>query len=773
MASTTRTTNQEGILAVKDSVSGTPFYVQGVSATGSINVNVTAGGGGGTQYTDGGTPPTHPIGNALEYINGSNIWTTVSTTNPLPITGSISVGGTTDGAAFTAGTSTFTSSGGVYNDSVANLVSGNQGAQRLTIARAVHINLRNSTGTEIGTSGTPIQVSLANTGSNSTAVAVTISGNQAVNIAQVGGATFALGQQLAASSLPIVLTAAQITTLTPPAAITNYALETGGNLATLAGTVTSAVLQENVKQINGVTPLMGNGVTGTGSQRVTIASDNSAFSVNSTLSAETTKVIGTVNQGTSPWVVSLSSTTITGTVTVAGAKTNNNAAPGATNIGALIGLANAAAPTYTEGDQVLSSLDLSGNTRIIGSVTANAGTNLNTSALVTSTNLTSGTQKTQIVDGSGNVIASTSNALNINISSGSIANTSFAATQATASSLNATVVGTGTFAVQATLSAETTKVIGTVNQGSAATVTAPWPVYNGELADTTGTFTNATQTTSVTATGLDGYGNILISISGTYGTATAVFEGSDDSGTTWYPVDAAQTSGNIIEGGYTSLTNVSRVWQVNVPGFDSVRVRSTAVASGTVNVRMSPSAALGADASTVSLGNALPTGTNSIGNVGSSTATGSAVPANAFYNGFDVATALPTAGSVGNLVGAMSDKFGRGVVLPNAIRDIMGTQTTTITASTAETTIITSVASTFLDLVSLFISNTSATAVNVAIRDTTAGTVIFTLEIPAGDMRGFSLTTPWPQTTAATNWTATSSGSVTSLVVSALFIKNK
>ena len=36
----------------------------------------------------------------------------------------------------------------------------------------------------------------------------------------------------------------------------------------------------NVAQINAVTPLMGNGITGTGSQRVTIASDNTAFSVN-------------------------------------------------------------------------------------------------------------------------------------------------------------------------------------------------------------------------------------------------------------------------------------------------------------------------------------------------------------------------------------------------------------------------------------------------------------------------------------------------------------
>ena len=42
---------------------------------------------------------------------------------------------------------------------------------------------------------------------------------------------YTLGQQVAGSSVPVVLTAAQLATLTPPAAITGYALETGGNLA--------------------------------------------------------------------------------------------------------------------------------------------------------------------------------------------------------------------------------------------------------------------------------------------------------------------------------------------------------------------------------------------------------------------------------------------------------------------------------------------------------------------------------------------------------------
>lgn len=50
------------------------------------------------------------------------------------------------------------------------------------------------------------------------------------------------------------------------------ALATGGNV------IGSLVANQsvNVSQINGVTPLMGNGVTGTGSPRVTIASDNTA-----------------------------------------------------------------------------------------------------------------------------------------------------------------------------------------------------------------------------------------------------------------------------------------------------------------------------------------------------------------------------------------------------------------------------------------------------------------------------------------------------------------
>lgn len=143
--------------------------------------------------------------------------------------------------------------------------------------------------------------------------------------------TPALGQALAAASVPVVLTAAQLSTLTPlttvavtgpltdtqlratavPVSISagaaiigkvsidqttpgttngvqvNAALPVGANVIgkvgidqTTPGTTNLVALAANqsvnVAQINGITPLMGNGVTGTGSMRVTLASDTSS-----------------------------------------------------------------------------------------------------------------------------------------------------------------------------------------------------------------------------------------------------------------------------------------------------------------------------------------------------------------------------------------------------------------------------------------------------------------------------------------------------------------
>lgn len=137
-----------------------------------------------------------------------------------------------------------------------------------------------------------------------------------------------------------------------------------------------------------------------------------------------------------------------------------------------------------------------------------------------------------------------------------------------------------------------TNTIGATNQGAAAAITAGWPTINGEPADATGTFTNATQTGNVTTASVDGYGTALISINGTYTAATATFLASDDSGTTFYPIACSRVDGTSQpETGYTGLASTARAWLCAVQTFDQVRVLSSAVGSGTVNVRISQSSA--------------------------------------------------------------------------------------------------------------------------------------------------------------------------------------
>lgn len=63
--------------------------------------------------------------------------------------------------------------------------------------------------------GAASQVQLDSSGNVPVAGTFSPSGTQDVNVTKVGGTSFSLGQQLAASSLPVVLTAAQLSTLTP------------------------------------------------------------------------------------------------------------------------------------------------------------------------------------------------------------------------------------------------------------------------------------------------------------------------------------------------------------------------------------------------------------------------------------------------------------------------------------------------------------------------------------------------------------------------------
>lgn len=319
------------------------------------------------------------------------------------------------------------------------------------------------------------------------------------------------------------------------------------------------------------------------------------------------------------------------------------------------------------------------------------------------------------------------------------------------------VVGTGVqrvaiasdntaFSVNATLSAETTKVIGTVrNLGNIGAV-----------------FDGVVTAASSPANGIMGLG---------------IYNSTEPSPTTGQSVgiqlDSKGRQRMVI---YDAAGNTRGV---NVNASNQMSVSIDAVAATNISTNIAQMNGV-----TVTMGNGVAgTGVQRVAIASDNTvlpgvgagATGSAVPVNASYAGSIAKTALPTAATDANLVGQMADKFGRQVTLPITIRDLTGTQTTTLSASTSETTIVTAGgAGVFNDLIMLVVSNTSAsTQTRIDFRDTTSGSVLFSLNSPGNSTIGFGSGVAIPQTSANTNWTAQCSASTTDVRIYAVFAKNK
>jgi hypothetical protein len=142
--------------------------------------------------------------------------------------------------------------------------------------------------------------------------------------------------------------------------------------------------------------------------------------------------------------------------------------------------------------------------------------------------------------------------------------------------------------------------------------------------------------------------------------------------------------------------------------------------------------------------------------------------------GFQAKTSLPTAVADADRVNGIADKFGRQVILTNAMRDITGSQTTTITSSTSETTIVTAGgAGVFRDITHISITNKSASDTLVTLKDSTGGTTRGIWNIPAGGGIVLPYNTPKKQATANNNWTLTCGTSVDSVYAVVEFIDNK
>lgn len=143
-----------------------------------------------------------------------------------------------------------------------------------------HVNA-DSTGTEIMTQAAPGIIDAKTGGALLNAINAAIPvGNNLIGKVGIDQTTPGTTNAVSTTNLP---TTVDTNSGNKSASTPRFVIATDQpNLTTALNVALAANQTVNVAQINAVTPLMGNGTTGTGSQRVTIASDNTAFQVKQT-----------------------------------------------------------------------------------------------------------------------------------------------------------------------------------------------------------------------------------------------------------------------------------------------------------------------------------------------------------------------------------------------------------------------------------------------------------------------------------------------------------
>jgi hypothetical protein len=191
--------------------------------TGSTSVTNVSGlfNDTATNLTSGNAGAIRATTDRMLFVNIGKIGGTVpaltgSSLNVNCTGGCSSSAGFTDNSAFTAGTTTETNVGGVFNDGLTALTSGNAAAARITPNRGVHVNLRNNSGTEIATSANPLRIDP--TGTTTQPVSGTVTANAGtgqfnvictaancpMNVAQFGGSAVVTGTGASGAGIPRV-----------------------------------------------------------------------------------------------------------------------------------------------------------------------------------------------------------------------------------------------------------------------------------------------------------------------------------------------------------------------------------------------------------------------------------------------------------------------------------------------------------------------------------------------------------------------------------------
>jgi len=120
--------------------------------------------------------------------------------------------------------------------------------------------------------------------------------------------------------------------------------------------------------------------------------------------------------------------------------------------------------------------------------------------------------------------------------------------------------------------------------------------------------------------------------------------------------------------------------------------------------------------------------------------------------GFKARTANPTAVAANDRTDAYSDTVGRQIIRPVQVRGLVQTAFAAVITGT-EATLLAGVSGVFHDLIYVMAANHSDSAVQVDIRQTTAGTIQMSLDVPANGTTGVSLPVPIPQDHADSSWT--------------------
>lgn len=171
----------------------------------------------------------------------------------------------TDEAAFTAGTSTFSTIGGFFQTTATSnaLTNGQSGQAQMTANRALMINLRTAAGAEIGTAAAPVGANTAqvNGVTTLTGAGATGTGSQRVTAAQDTTTIAGSAPGTAGSASANVVTVQGVASMTPlavtptPTALTTFFLQPAAsdnhaNIKNGAGTVYNVVAFNNSATVN-------------------------------------------------------------------------------------------------------------------------------------------------------------------------------------------------------------------------------------------------------------------------------------------------------------------------------------------------------------------------------------------------------------------------------------------------------------------------------------------------------------------------------------------